>query len=97
MQCKFHVGQRVVCIKKGEWQYHRSPTGLAAHPRPGYGDVVTVSEIDIRASCGRPFLELVEFGKPYLYLAACFEPVKTTDISIFTQMLAPKPKVKEDA
>lgn len=86
MECKFHVGQPVVCID-GMWEYVDFVPS-AANPNPKLGEVYTVSAIV-------PFRDgiyISVIGLEDYYEQEAFRPLVTrkTDISIFTAMLTPK-------
>lgn len=89
MDCKFVVGQRVVCINDdGDW-------GSAA--RPEKSRIYTIREIFTWVGrVGLRFEEIVnpvaaiwniEFGYDHVY----FRPVKETNIDVFTAMLNKTP------
>jgi hypothetical protein len=99
----FRVGQRVVCVKRDAWTDALSQLPLEADNFPVFGMVYTVRTID--AAHGNLYLrfeEIVNAPRNYVngldecnFWAARFRPVKETDISIFTAMLAPTPKQKQ--
>src|SRR5262249_8094610 len=93
----FHVGQRVVCIK-------RSGDGYGWEILPRVGGIYTIRGFDYRAACDEKegvWLEEI-VNKPAMYMGyTClseasfgrshFRPVteRKTDISIFKRMLVP--------
>jgi len=105
MECKFHVGQKVVCIDDDKIP----PAGhvvLSDMIFPVIGKIYTVSEIMIGAVSNMPCIALAEI--PFqlvevlvgnevrvgdvVFNASSFRPlvVRKADISIFMAMLAPK-------
>lgn len=90
MECKFHVGQKVVCVD-GVWKCAMDPSGNRA-PTPGRVPVANeVLEITrIEEHFGVPLLGFAEILN--LWDHRCFRPVveRKTDISIFKAMLTPK-------
>jgi hypothetical protein len=104
MECKFVVGQKVVCIKKDPW--FNIEAGMISDYRtpPKYGDIVTIQEIvPSFDNIGQPaiFLVLVEHPAEFPVISRrwhqqWFKPLeeKKTDISIFEKMLIPAPKKK---
>lgn len=92
---KFHIGQKVVCVN------NFSTFCLA---KPQVGSVYTISNLYL-APDGDLMLELVEILAPetdetfagFRASSYFFRPVRTTDISIFTAMLAPTPPAKVQA
>lgn len=83
----WYVGQKIVCIEDGA--FDPVDEGVVNTPDPIKGSVYTINGID-----PDPFLafRLEELPFNVLYEADCFRPVRTTDISIFTQMLKPVPE-----
>lgn len=94
----WHIGQKVVCIKRGKWAH-----GYGTEIDPVFGQVLTIRtrHVDpngflvlrfeeIHNEPGRYFSGVMEVA----YAAFRFRRVasKPTDISIFTSMLAPSPK-----
>ena len=87
----WHVGMKVVCVKRGEWS-----GGSLAECVPAYGEVYTVRTMEDTPE--GLFLRLHElsnpecFGTEPQFWAVRFRPVETrkTDISIFTSMLSPE-------
>ena len=86
----FQIGQLVVCIKQGKWN-------PSARLMPKAGDVLTIRNIYIGIDC-EAYLQFEEIVNPALpnfeppepaFWSQRFRPVRKTDISIFTQMLAP--------
>lgn len=91
----FHVGQKVVCVDDSPGAFSKCRllalkqiyTVTAYIPR-GIG---AVSPTEIGIVDGVKLAE-VDTGPDFQwFLASRFRPVKETDISIFTAMLAPKP------
>jgi hypothetical protein len=79
----FHVGQKVVCIKKNRWI---GLDGIGNEPGdPVFGGIYTIASID------QSFLGLKECRSDSEYFMLHFRPVVApkTDISIFTRMLNP--------
>lgn len=83
MKCEFVVGQRVVCIKVGEWTRIVSAGGASEEP-PKNGEVCTISRIF--CFCEYIMLELEGFA--YGYDAKRFRPLAEPDISVFNAILA---------
>lgn len=89
----FRIGQKVVCVEdKG--QRGRPPFAVK-------GNIYTISDmVTLPDYCiGAVRLEELAHAmtEPHEWLFAWrFRPVKETDISIFTAMLAPKPKEKAE-
>lgn len=85
----FRVGQKVVCIKRGNW------TGI--HVGPKFGDVLVIRGFDTHPQKGLLF-EGICSGEYYIgseergYDQSRFRPIveRKTDISIFTKMLTDK-------
>jgi hypothetical protein len=98
MECKFVVGQQVVCIKKDSWVY-LGTTFVVEAPAPKYGEVVTITDIetlDVFVSTewnNGIYLKLKEYPDGR-YFHENFKPLETTDISVFQKLLAPGPKEK---
>jgi hypothetical protein len=105
MECKFHVGQKVVCIDDDK----TPPAGhvvLSDMIFPVIGKIYTVSEIRIGTVGNMPCIALAEI--PFqlvevlvdneirvgdvVFNASAFRPLvdRKTDISIFKAMLAPQ-------
>lgn len=93
----FHVGQRVVCVDD-RYTTHSNRRELYS------GNVYTIRRLD--TVDGMPCVCLHEIPLRYSpsrgwidypFRATRFRPVKETDISIFTAMLAPTPKQKQRA
>lgn len=85
----FEVGQQVVCINDA-WRHLTG--GSVPNPAPYLGQVVTIS--DAHQILGRCWLVIEGFGERYGWAADYFRPVRKTDISCFTKLLAPTPKVR---
>lgn len=93
----FHVGQKVVCVslRRIAW-FCEAP--------PIVGQTYTIREIrDFPEGAALRLVELHNtprtFNQGHLepfFLGFNFRPVKTTSISVFTQMLAPKPVKKRE-
>lgn len=94
----FHVGQKVVCVDAVGCEDFDGRTRIAE------GEIYKIRRVGVRSIwyCiaflvwGRPlwvWLEGVDRGNGYR--ATRFRPLIHTDISVFTAMLAPSPKVKE--
>lgn len=86
----FHVGQRVVCIKRGLWvNVHMYPMPDQSKA-PQYGEIYTIADI---CDIGEPdvYLVLKEFSA-WMLNATRFRPVatRTTDISVFQRLQTPK-------
>ena len=80
----FHIGQQVVCIKRGPWC--RDADGVLHNDGPKFGDVVTISRFH-ENGCG--YLVLAEWEDYRSFNPTRFRPVKKTDISVFTALLNP--------
>lgn len=95
----FHVGQRVVCIDASRMVAHH------CERLPVQGEVYTIRDIiEWPGGTGLQFHEIVNSPKRYPegfiecdFVARRFRPVKTTSISIFTQMLFPVSKDEGEA
>lgn len=86
----FHAGQKVVCVDDSNGGAD-SPLGAGFFHGLRIGEVYTITHINARGN-----LSLAEISQPGW--AQCrFRPAveRKTDISIFTEMLAPMPRVKE--
>lgn len=91
----FRVGQMVVCVKRGPWtgQWGTNPT---------YRSVYTIRETQVGPD-GDLYLRFEEIRNPKCplcgiepaYWSRRFRPVKTTNIDVFTKMLAPAPRELE--
>lgn len=92
----FHRGQEVVCVKAGEWLVLDGEGPPASAHVPHYGEHFLVNSIH-EYSDGSTFLTLIGCSRKDLWAAEEFRPVKTTDISLFHQMLAPSPKARQRA
>ena len=100
----FHVGQKVVCVDDRSSAYRKPgfdyQSGLNGLTKGAIYEVRGIYNGDWPA-WHRGSLYLVEIIRPFYIKTHCeppyhyarFRPVRTTDISIFTAMLAPKPKV----
>lgn len=95
----FHVGQRVVCIARGDWPRARAE-GLRV---PVRGQVYVIRDVYVDPNYDEVGVRLVEVvnprdmlfnGEPWEtgWLADEFRPVRETDISIFTAMLTRVPE-----
>lgn len=86
MSHQFHVGQKVVCIRKGPWP---SPRECDGDPMPEFNHIYTVTEMEWRQ--GRCGLILAELHPDDCHWSKYFQPVQTrkTDISIFKALLVP--------
>lgn len=103
----FRRGQRVICVKRGKWV--GQDYDLVAWPV--YGETYTIRDIvdDSMHPVPGVGFRFEEVVNPVLWHAEGmheptfhsirFRPVRTTDISVFTKLLAPAPKrkVKERA
>jgi hypothetical protein len=101
----FRVGQKVVCVSVHmNWRTRLSY--LFRPPRsslPELGSVYTVANSYFDDQNQTTMIELVELPAPWDrgwlagFNAACFRPAveRKTDISMFTRMLTPAPRVKE--
>jgi hypothetical protein len=101
MECKFVVGQKVVCIDDGEW--FDTDGNLETTPKPQVGSVYTISNIllvdrdrvFVPKSWSSVFIALKEFQPTHeMYDHTSFKPVDEhkTDISIFQKLLTPASK-----
>lgn len=80
------AGQKVTMKAPHVWCGDAHPEGARL---PVFGEVYTIAFI--AGHKGDAFLNLCECDPFGMFLAERFRPVKTTDISIFRQMLAPLP------
>lgn len=99
----FHVGQHVVCVKRGKWKRE----DLLGETHPHYGQVFTVRAIDYRG--GRAVLRFEEIRNPAMrrgpdgspaevkYWASRFRPLQDSCLDIFRQLLVNPPKQGVDA
>ena len=101
----FHVGQKVVCVERTV----PLPPGIYA-PLPSWvpkvGGVYTIRDI-MPSSHFDTGVRLEEFVAPKALVngrlfepvwdASRFRPVRATSIDVFTAMLAPTPRVREQA
>jgi hypothetical protein len=86
----FYVGQKVVCIKIGCWDYNEDP-------RPKFGEIVTIRGFDTHEERGLLFEEyytkcVYRYDRTEVGFDQCrFRPLeeKKTDISILTALLNP--------
>ena len=85
MECKFHVGQKVVCVDD-DWEFASFVPDDQKEPKAG--PVYTVTEVIVFQGIAYIWLE----GFALYYEADAFRPVveRKTDISIFKAMLTPK-------
>lgn len=95
----FDVGQRVVCIVDAEWVLAVTQVPCTG-ALPVKGCVYTIRSITAAVVVygGKVvdlWLELHELSGEYE--ASAFRPVRNTDISVFTDLLAPTPKELEPA
>jgi hypothetical protein len=89
MECKFVVGQQVVCTKKELWysdvaqKYY--PPGIG----PQFNEIVTIKEIDLDSLRGNIYLFVSGHRGSFNHIH--FKPVDhpKTDISIFNKLLNP--------
>lgn len=90
MECKFVVGQKVVCISKSWMDYVLNEVTMHC---PIYGNVYTIKSIQVFDGImdGIAFLTLKEIGGERVYAYTGFRPLqerpKETDISVFRKML----------
>lgn len=82
----FFVGQKVVCV---------DDTGLICWPEMKAGNVYTISAIGPYGDSIHVDVAEVKTRIPLGWRHDRFRPVRTTDITIFTAMLAPTPRVKQ--
>lgn len=93
----FHVGQKVVCIKRGKWESSH-PEGRVpkSETQPVFGRVYTIREIEPFIIDGYQGLLFEEIFNPLgesplevCFNASRFRPIieRKTDISIFTKIL----------
>ncbi len=91
----FRVGQKVVCIKRGEW------TDVSDEIVPRYGFVYTIRAID--CAIWLRFEEIINEPQRYMdgfgekgFHASRFRPAKTTDtgMAVLNSLLLPTPKKK---
>jgi hypothetical protein len=113
-ECRFHIGQKVVCIANGDWsrskRYYRVWYDMKFNT-PKRGDVLTIREMyydedalsgregDWIGSVGLCFGEIrngihPDEGREPGFLHWEFAPLgqRSTDISIFTDMLSRVPE-----
>jgi hypothetical protein len=93
----FHVGQKVVCVNDKE-----GLQGWGWNVRPKKGSVYTVTAIGLTHSADPEQLPCIlvaelERREDSPLWAHRFRPIRTTDISVFTAMLVPTPRIKERA
>ena len=94
----FEVGQQVVCIDQeggGRDWWDVSTDTKPKRTMPTLGCIYTVTWIE--RECDDLWLTLAELHHDDQFCAESFRPVRKTDISIFTAMLSPAPKVTEPA
>lgn len=89
----WYVGQKVVCVDS-DWEIHENSGPVPfSTPDPVKGAIYTIRDIEVKEDWVGLRLEeitnLIFDGYETTYEACGFKPVRTTDISIFTQMLAP--------
>ena len=96
----FHVGQKVVCVKRGDWV-----DSLDVPNRPVTNGIYTVRAM-ADDGIGLYFEEIK--NAPLNHIEGFYEPAwwklhfrpiveRKTDISIFKQLLIPGTKIREDA
>lgn len=99
MAWEFHVGQRVVCIKVGQWD---DPHPDYEHEYPKYGEVYTIADMGIWD--GDVWLRLREVNIPWseedyesCFWAGRFRPLRErkTSIECFRALLNPTEKKVE--
>lgn len=93
----FHIGQLVICIKRGPWINDDSgiEIKLPGEVQPVFGTVYTVRTVD--ADDGREYLRLAEIVNPPVrrgnaevqYNGCRFRPVDPQRLSIFRKALTP--------
>jgi hypothetical protein len=91
MNCKFVVGQKVVCTFQGEWGVY---PGEKITRMPVFGEVCEIVSIEVyHYDPNQVGLKLIGFDPIDVFNHLCFEPVheKKTDISIFQEMLTKTP------
>ena len=104
MECKFYIGQKVVCIDN---DLHEDFFGKKSRPYSGnmpiIGHVYTIRSLQYVKHCRVPgvYVRLVEIvnpiksnGREDQFEHTIFKPLeeKKTDISIFTDMLIKQPE-----
>lgn len=92
----FHVGQLVVCVKRGEWKLVDGDEIVEGRD-PHKGEVLTISGIDVR--CGGLYLRFFEIDHSpdeVWYDSNRFRPLPDDRIAIFRQLLV-NPHQKVDA
>ncbi|MGE0023966.1 MAG: hypothetical protein AB7S70_10090 [Hyphomicrobium sp.] len=101
MECKFVVGQKVVCIAVDEGKWILADTRQPSPHIPKHGVVYKVTGIIPSSNhCGVPLISLAEFPPNHFFQHNMFRPLldrpkeADTDISIFRKILDGAP-VKE--
>lgn len=89
----FHVGQKVVCIKRIPWRDEETRQFVWIGPL--YKEECTVAEI-VPLPTGL-HLCLAEYSADECWIATAFRPVteRKTDIEIFRRLLVPGAKIVE--
>jgi hypothetical protein len=101
MECKFVVGQKVVCVDTSLRGCRPNDEHLAMLQ---INKIYTISEILVRYKIMAVTVKEIEMW-PHVFRADRFRPLRETktDISVFNKLLTPAPKepvrqrVKEDA
>jgi hypothetical protein len=99
MECKFHIGQRVLCVGTFAGHYGR---WSAYQDLPQQGETYTIRDVFVCPRTGDIAVRLKEIKNPQFHDAIAgwieggfvhtsFKPLETKkiDISIFTKMLQP--------
>lgn len=79
MECKFVVGQDVVCSEPGAWTCDNDDVDVNSVEHPVFGNVYKVAHIYVSARNGNIYLRLEGFIANYNH--RCFRPAPKTDIS----------------
>jgi hypothetical protein len=92
----FKVGQKVVCIRKGNWYCDRDRTILVFRSLPKYGETCTINELNIR---GTQYFSLEGYeydtdGGRLGFLSRDFRPI--SEYTDATQEILSKFKPTED-
>ena len=103
MECKFEVGQKVVCIAEKPWN-----NGFVIVPGPTKGDIVTITYVGTNPKYSWIGIGLKEFpiadqpgdafGERRIFNAGCFRPLNErpteTSIEVFQKLLTPNKQLE---
>jgi len=100
VECKFVVGQKVVCIK----EFARSEGWCPAAARPVVGNVYTITGIEPGVHHPGVFLELAELAPVFCkcrgatltvrYEHLCFKPLEHSGMEILRKIAANPPSIE---